>query len=145
MHKPRHDQLQDWEYDELVAELRAWAAGDYGIEAAVDLLAAHGAWLDRRDFRDRCVFATDDHLVDEFGLARCWLDLAAAARVANRGELPASGSEIQVLALAAGLAGYPSSRPLGDLIRGLDTGNTRLVLHSVAQTAGHPVAVLEER
>ncbi|MQA06780.1 MAG: hypothetical protein GEV07_30155, partial [Streptosporangiales bacterium] len=82
----------------LLAELRTWAAGDYGIEAAVDLLAAHGTWLDRRDFRDACIHTTAAHLVDDFDLPRVWLDFETAAAVADRGRLPASGSELQVLA-----------------------------------------------
>lgn len=120
----------------LVDELRGWASGDYGLEAAVDLLAASRVWLHRDDFRAACVRATAAHLVDSLGLARWWLDFEKAAQVADRGTLPASDSERQVLALAASLAGYPSSRPLHDLVTGLDTGNLALVLDAVAHTAG---------
>ncbi|MQA06833.1 MAG: hypothetical protein GEV07_30455 [Streptosporangiales bacterium] len=127
-------------FDELVAELRAWATGDLGLEAAVNLLTAHRSWLARRDFRDTCVVATPGHLVDDFDLARVWLDFAAAARVADGGQLPASDSERQILALAAGLAGYATSRPLHDLITGLDQHNTGLVLDAIAHTAGRPAA-----
>ncbi|MQA06843.1 MAG: hypothetical protein GEV07_30510 [Streptosporangiales bacterium] len=141
MRKPRHDQRQDWDYDELVAELRAWAAGDYGIEAAVDLLAAHGHWLARRDFRDACLHATAEHLVTDFDLPQVWLGFDTAAAIADHGRVPASGSELQMLAVAVELAGYSTSRPLGDLLRGLDDANTGHVLDAIAHAAGRRVVV----
>lgn len=120
----------------LIDELRAWAAGDYGIEAAVDLLAAHHTWLTRPDFRDLCVISTADHLVENFHMPRAWLDFDKAGAIAGGGTLPASSSELQILAIAAGLADAPTSRPLGDLIRGLDTANLALVLDAIAHTGG---------
>lgn len=119
-----------------VHELRAWARGDHGVEAAVDLLAAHGHWLRRRDFCDACVIATADHLVAGFDLPLAWLDFETAAVIADQASLPASDSERQILSLAAGLAGYPSKRPLHDLITGLDTSNLARVLDAIAHTAG---------
>lgn len=132
----RH-QPTGWDYTELITELRAWAAGDYGIEAAVDLLAAHDTWLHRRDFRDACVHATAAQLVADFDLPLVWLDFDAAAHLADHGTVPASGSEMQVLAIAAELAGSPCSRPLGDLLRGFDHANTTRVLDAIAHATGH--------
>lgn len=121
----------------LVADLRAWAKGDYRTEAAVDLLAAHHVWLHRPDFTDRCVHTTDTQLVDA-GLPRVWVDIDETGRVAGGGpgSLPASMSELQVLALAASLANAPVDRPLHDLLSGLDDRNIALVLDAVAHAAG---------
>lgn len=118
------------EHEILSAELRAWAAGSYSDEAAVDLLIGHRVWLARRDFRRACLAAEGGYV---------WFDADLAARIADGDEtvgLPASSSELRVLAIAAHLAGYRGNRSLGDLLTGLDVGNVRLVLDAVAHTAG---------
>ncbi|MQA16948.1 MAG: hypothetical protein GEV09_23295 [Pseudonocardiaceae bacterium] len=122
-----------YDYDEhvlLSGELRAWAAGSYRDEAAVELLIAHRVWLARRDFRRACLTADGGY---------AWFDADRAARIADGDEtvaLPASSSELRVLAIAAHLAGCPGGRSLGDLLTGLDASNVRLVLDAVAHTAG---------
>lgn len=130
----------DIELEELHARLRAWAAGIYAGEAAVELLITHDVWLRRRDFRDRCVIACEPW-DDEPAMAA--LDWSAVAGVVDPagsiqpGEhLPASSSEKAVLALVASLAGAPLRQSLRDLITGLDETNTRLVLHAIARAAG---------
>lgn len=114
----------------LAAELRAWAAGSYLDEAAVGLLIAHRVWPARADFRRACL-VTDSRFA--------WFDGDRAARIADGEEavaLPASSSELRVLAIAAHLAGHPGDRPLGELVTGLDDRNTRLVLDAIAHAAG---------
>ncbi|MQA06646.1 MAG: hypothetical protein GEV07_29405 [Streptosporangiales bacterium] len=121
------------DYDDhvaLTAALRAWAAGSYRDEAAVELLIAHRAWLARRDFRRACLCA-------EGGYA--WLDADRAARIADGDEtaaLPASSGELRILAIVAQLAGQLGSRPLGELVTGLDGHNMRLVLDAIAHASG---------
>lgn len=120
----------------LTGELRAWAQGDYGIGAAVDLLITHQTWLRRADFRDACLVPTPAHLVDDFALPRVWLDFDKVADIAAGGRFPASSSERQVLAIAAGLADHLTGWSLHDLVTGLDTANLALVLDAIAHTAG---------
>lgn len=126
------------DYRALATQLRAWARGHYPTEAAVDLLIAHRGWLVRRDFLDACVgtprvldvpLASEDIAV---------LDFDEAAVIAEGGprSLPASDSELQILAVAVSLAGYALDRSLADLIVGLDPINTARVLHAIAHVAG---------
>ena len=121
----------------LAAQLRAWASGDYRIEAAVDLLIAHGSWLRRGDFLAACVHVTDPVLA-AVGLPARWLDFDEAAHIAQGGpaSLPASDSELQVLGIAASLADAHHDQSLHDLLTGLDDRNVALVLDALAHAAG---------
>ncbi|QTE30068.1 hypothetical protein [Pengzhenrongella sicca] len=46
--------------ERIEAALRAWARGFYPSGAAVELLIAHGAWLNRADFRRRTIWISDE-------------------------------------------------------------------------------------
>lgn len=122
----------------LAEQLRAWARGHYPTEAAVDLLLAHRSWLARRDFRDACVGTPQVLGVPLANQDIAVLDFDEAAVIAEGGPhgLPASDSELQILAIAVSLAGYALDRSLADLIVGLDPINTARVLHAIAHAAG---------
>lgn len=108
----------------LVAALVAQAEGSYASEAAVGLLIEHRSWLVRADFV--CFVDVAPSLRDDRVLMAS-IDWEAAL-AAN---LPASSSEIQMLAVAAELAGVDTGRSFQDLLCGLDRANTTLVIRAV--------------
>jgi hypothetical protein len=106
--------------------LRAHAVGLNAETAAVDLLAAHRAWLARPDFTGRFVRPAG---------AGARVDWHAAVAALRAGELPCSGSEADVLALAASLgAGVPVV--LRDVLGRLDAANVTAVVAAVAAANG---------
>jgi hypothetical protein len=110
----------------LAAALRAAAAGVCADAAAVDLLAAHHTWLARPDFTTRFVHRGG-------GLARVDWHGAAAALAAC--ELPCSGSEADVLAVAASL-GADVPVVLRDVLGRLDNANITAVAAAVTAANG---------
>ena len=127
------------EPDELAPMLRAWAKGLYTTEAAVELLIAHDHWLRRRDFLGRCTWACTDgwlggETVPMAGID--WDTVAAATSLSNQNGLAGSSSEVQVLQLAASLAGATMQDSLLGLLAGLDQANTRFVLQAIAHRQG---------
>jgi hypothetical protein len=87
----------------LTAALRAYAAGLWCAEAAVELLIGHAVWLRRSGFVDRFVIVeTDPGLVGQTALA--WVDWHGAAGAVQAGRLPCSSSERHILLIAASLA-----------------------------------------
>jgi hypothetical protein len=104
------------------------------VEAAVELLIGHALWLCRKDFVERAV---------EFGrgvdgLVLAVIDWEAAVAALDAGRLPCSGSEGQVLRLAAGIA-EGLAVDLGSALSGLDERNAVLVAAAVLHAAGHRV------
>jgi hypothetical protein len=105
----------------------------FRYEAAVELLIGHARWLDRDDFLDLAV---------EFGRGlgagpvRAAVDWEAAVGGLDGGRLPCSGSEAQMLRLAASLAGGVRL-DLGSALSGLDERNAALVAGAVVRAAGH--------
>ena len=86
----------------VVSGLRAWTRGHARqVRAAVELLVAHGVWLDRGDFRAGCV----RRATAEYGLDWFWIDWRAARAMFDAGGFtPASSTELAVLDLALALA-----------------------------------------
>jgi hypothetical protein len=116
----------------LADALRACAAGLYPLEAGVGFLIAHGTFLHRRDFTSRFVLH-GDRASD--GTRMAAIDWDAAATALAVGELPCSGGERRILALAASLAaGIPVD--LGDAVAGLDDRNTRHLVAAIHHAAG---------
>lgn len=105
--------------------LRRRATGSYADEAAVELLIAHGVWLERRDFLTACV--DYDHDGHDPVVWADWHTVPAFLESA-----PCSTSEARVLRLAAELAGIDTGRPLADLLCGLDDRNSGLVVGAIA-------------
>ncbi len=110
--------------ERLAFALFAQAEGSYTAEASVGLLVEHGSWLARADFV-RFVDVAASFGNDRVVMA--WVDWEAALAA----ELAASSSEIQMLAVAAELAGVDTGRTLQDLLGGLDRTNTTLVIRAV--------------
>jgi hypothetical protein len=103
--------------------LRAHAAGLLADTAAVDLLVTHRYWLHRPAFTARFVHpitASD---------GRCtgaWIDWPAAITALQRGELPCSSSQADMLRIAASL-GAALPVILRDVLGGLDRANIAAV------------------
>lgn len=108
----------------LADVLQHTARGDAGATAAVHLLAAHGCWLQRSDFRDEAI--------------RYWPqedDLPEAAEMhwdTDPNVFPCSSSEHGILSIALSLGGPAHTVNLRDTLSGLDERNQQLVLNAVA-------------
>jgi hypothetical protein len=111
----------------LPAALRTCAAGLYTAEAAVGMLIAHGAWLDRDDF-SKFIHA-------ETATEMAAIDWAAAITALTAGELPSSNGEQKMLHMAASLAGQ-APVILGDTITGLDDRNIQILVKAVLHASG---------
>jgi hypothetical protein len=115
----------------LADALRAWARGLYPVEAAVELLIAHGTWLRRGDFLDACTGPCEGP-AGEDDWSMVWIDWPAVAAF----EGASSSSEWRIRQIAAELAGTNTSEPLGELLSSLDDTNTGLVLDAIAHARG---------
>lgn len=112
--------------------LRAHAAGLLADTAAVGLLIAHRYWLARPAFTTRFlhpVTADDGHPIG------AWIDWPAAITALENGELPSSGSEADMLRIAASLA---ADLPviLRDVLGGLDRANIAAVTTAITAANG---------
>lgn len=116
---------RDWE--QLVARLRAGAAGDVRASAAVELLVAHRHLLERPGFRAACIDGSS-------GKIACidWEKTTTAPSNLM------SISERALLAVAASLAGPRMVIWLGEVLPALDPHDLGLVLHAQAAAAGKP-------
>jgi len=118
---------------ELTAALRAHARGLHCLQAAVELLIGHAAWLRQGDFLHQFVH-TAPSLTD--GTPMAPVDWPEAITALDRGRLPCSGSEDRMLRLAASLAGgVPVD--LRAALTGLDSHNAELVARAVKHATGH--------
>ena len=120
---------------ELAAAMREAAAGCYAAEAAVELLVAHGFWLDRPDFRRYVDYSVDGSAT--LGSRRppmarvSWYDLTVAG-------LPASPSATNVLRIAASLSHVDAWLSLRDVSKGLDPDSLRAVVQALIHAGGYP-------
>lgn len=114
------------EYNELVESLYEHVMGINAETAAVDLIAHHGVWLHRPDFapflqHGRC------HATDEPITAIRW---RAAHTALQRGQLPCSGSEANVLRIASSIAAGIPIR-LRNVLGNLDHRNIAHVMRAI--------------
>jgi hypothetical protein len=125
-------------FEELAAMIRAHAQGILRWEAAAELLIGHQSWLMRADF-------TTSYITIRRGrrLRVADVDYLSAVNALDRGELPCSGSEANVLRIAASLASGVATINLGQAISGLDADNTVLVLTAIAHANGYCYAELK--
>ena len=120
--------------------MRAWAKGLLCAEAAVELLIGHRWWLHRKDFTEVAVEPGRNVFT---GTAVAAVDFEAAVAALDRGVLPCSHSEGQVLRVAASLAaGVPVD--LRQAVTGLDESTVILVAGVACHAAGQRVAVVAE-
>ena len=116
--------------DELVAALRACAAGLYPLEAGVALLISNGTFLHRPRFLRPFI----EHGTSG-GTAMAAVDWDAAVTALNAGELPCSGGERRVLLLSASLAvGIPAD--LRDAATGLDDRSIQHLITAIRHASG---------
>jgi hypothetical protein len=108
--------------------MRARVAALAGPAAAVALLIAHRAWLQRTDLRTRFTFTGTDHDTE---ITSAGIDGAAAITVLARA-LACSGSEAGLLRIAARLAKGDPGRPA----RHLD--GARSLRHRPRRPSRHP-------
>lgn len=122
----------------LAEALRESAIGIYPLEAGVELLIGHAAWLQRDDFLD-AFLRTDTSIIDGSKLAS--IEWTSAITALDTSTLPCSSGEQRMLRLAASIAdGTPVS--LRDTLTGLDHRNTSLVITAVLHASGQrPSAV----
>ena len=119
--------------DDLIAALRACAAGLYPLEAGVGLLISNGTFLHRDDFTSR--FIETGTSISDGTTPMAAIDWEAAITALQAGELPCSGGERRILLLSASLAdGIPVD--LRDTVTGLDDRNTALLLTAIRHATG---------
>ena len=113
------------EFYELAEQLCEHAMGVNADYAAVDLIANHRVWLLRRDFAP--FIQRGHHFSGEPMAAIRW---RAAHTALQRGQLPCSGSEADVLRIAASLgAGVPVR--LRHALGNLDHANIAHVVRAI--------------
>lgn len=116
--------------DDLVAALRACAAGLYPLEAGTELLICNGTFLHRDDFTGKFI----DHGISD-GTPMAAIAWDAAITALSTGGLPCSGGEGRILQLSASLAaGIPVD--LRDSITGLDDDNAALLITAILHATG---------
>jgi hypothetical protein len=116
----------------LAAALRSGAAGLYPMEAGTALLIEHDVFLARADFTGRFIWQGTSITS---GTSMAQIDWSAAITALNAGELPCSGSERQIIKLAASLAaGIPVD--LSDAVTGLDDRNIQRLITSIRHASG---------
>jgi hypothetical protein len=117
------------EFYELAERLCENAVGVNAEYAAVGLIANHRVWLLRR------AFAPFIRRGRHHGEPTASIRWRAAHTTLQRGDLPCSGSEADVLRIAAGLgAGVPVD--LRDALGNLDHANIAHVLRAIATANG---------
>jgi hypothetical protein len=121
-------------FNELAGMLLAAAGGLHTSEAAAELVIAHQTWLFRTDFTTTFITVTHDDDGDGDGYAD--INWSAALDALDAGLLPCSGSEANMLRIAASLAG-PNPITIGTAVSGLDTRNVTLVLNAIAHASGY--------
>ena len=112
------------EFYELTEQLCEHAMGVNAEYAAIDLIANHRVWLLRRDFAP---FIRRDHCHGEPTASIRW---RAAHTALQRGQLPCSGSEADVLRIASSLAAGTPVR-LRHVLGNLDHTNIAHVVRAI--------------
>lgn len=126
-----NDTTSGYGFEDLAPMIRVQAKGIWHLEAAAELLIGHQTWLLREDFT--AGFVTVEH---DAGRGFAQVDYAAAVHALECFDLPCSGSEANILRIAASLATNVTVN-LGQRVGGLDAQNTRLVLEAIAHANGY--------
>jgi hypothetical protein len=126
------DSSTGYGFNELAGMLLAAAGGLHTSEAAAELVIAHQAWLLRANFTTNFITVTHDDDVDGYAD----INWPAAIDALDNGLLPCSGSEANMLRIAASLAGQ-APITIGTAVSGLDTRNITLVLKAIARASGY--------
>jgi len=130
------------DYLTLVDGLRNWAEGMAADRAAVELLIQHDSWLRRGDFLNLCVYTIPAEELLDVNRPVSLISWDATVAALDSYDLPASGSAVGILRLAASLgAGHPVN--LRDALVGLDPSNSAAVVDAVitaTQSGKHVLA-----
>jgi hypothetical protein len=115
--------------------LRAYAAGVYAAEAAVELLIWQRFWLTRADLVDEfvTVWPADGSPADDAPMAV--IDWPGTVAALDAGRLPCSRGEDAVLRIAASLGGAGAGA-LGAAVTCLDEANLVRVISPVTHAGG---------
>ena len=117
----------------LAGLLRRHAAGLLADTAAVDLLIGHRYWLARPVFTTRFIHPIS--AAPHGAPTGAYIDWADALTALGRGELPCSGSEADMLRIAASL-GAELPITLRQVLGGLDTTNIAAVTTAITAANG---------
>lgn len=121
----------------LVAALHEHAAGLFADTAAVDLIARHDMWLHRSCFHP---FIHIGHC-RATGTPIAHIRWRAARTALERGQLPCSDSEADILRIAASLAAGTPIR-LRQVLGGFDRRNAGLIANAITLANGyHPLEI----
>jgi hypothetical protein len=118
--------------DELAAALYEHAAGSLADTAAVTLVHAHEVWLRRRDFQEEFLRARYCHPTCAPTLAIRW---RAAITALGQGQLPCSGSEANLLRIAAAI-GTDLPVRLRAALGNFDARNITLITDAITAANG---------
>jgi hypothetical protein len=119
--------------DDLSAALHEHAAGSLADTAAVNLVIAHEVWLRRRDFQEQFLLARYCHPTCAPTVAIRW---RAAITALGQGQLPCSGSEANLLRIAAAL-GTDLPVRLRQTLGNFDARNITLITDAITAANGH--------
>ncbi len=119
-------------YYDLAEHLICHAQGITAASAAVELLCAHRAWLDKPAFAGRCVI-TGTHASGE---PYAYIDWSDAVIALNAGHIHGSGSESNILRIAASLGDPCISIQLACALTNLDHANIGLVAAAIFRANG---------
>jgi hypothetical protein len=118
--------------DELANALYEHAAGSLADTAAVNLLIAHEIWLRRRDFQEQFLRARSCHPTCAPTVAVRW---KAAIAALGQGQLPCSGSEANLLRIAAAI-GTDLPVRLRQALGNFDDRNITLITDAITAANG---------
>lgn len=118
--------------DELAAALYEHAAGSPADTAAVNLVIAHDLWLRRRDFQEEFLRARYCHPTCAPIVAIGW---NAAITALGQGRLPCSGSEANLLRIAASI-GTDLPVRLRRALGNFDGRNITLIANAITAANG---------
>ena len=118
-------------YD-LAEQLINHAQGLHAASAAVELLCAHHAWLDKPAFASRCAI-TGAHASGE---PYAYIDWSDAITALDAGQIHGSGSENNILRIAASLGDPCIPVQLACVLSNLDLINIGLVAAAIFRANG---------
>jgi hypothetical protein len=118
-------------YD-LAEHLICHAQGITTASAAVELLCAHRAWLDTPAFTSRCVITG----TRASGEPYAYIDWSDAIIALNAGHIHGSGSESNILRIAASLGDPRISIQLACALTNLDLASIGLITAAIFRANG---------
>jgi len=118
--------------DELAAALHEHASGNLADTAAVNLIIAHEVWLRRRDFAEQFLLARYCHPTCAPTVAIRW---KAAITALGQGQLPCTGSQANLLRIAASI-GTDLPVRLRHTLGNFDQRNITLVTDAITAANG---------